>query len=255
MTFFSSFPALGSDLLSFLSKGFANSTLGLTGVGVVGLGDVSRLALRGVDAGVDENLELRLLIQLDLLPPLALWFLTSFRGPLLFAPAALAVAPLFSPLRRLDRIGRLDSDLACSAADALGTVVVVVELTFFGSLTSVALGKKAAFSVVGVGGTTSTGGGGACGVLDGVCVLEGAFSAGFFSAGVLCLRRSTLLNQISPWSSWCIHIMIESHIPLEFNRNSKSGDPVSLDGARSWFVDKASGDDMLSSVSSRGWCN
>jgi hypothetical protein len=71
MTFFSSFPPLGSGLFSFLSKGFANSTPGLAGVGVVGLGDASRLALRGVEAGLEENLELRLLIQLLRLPPLA----------------------------------------------------------------------------------------------------------------------------------------------------------------------------------------
>ena len=36
-------------------------------------------------------------------------------------------------------------------------------------------------------------------------------------------------------------------VPFEFNRNSKSGEPLSLEGTRSWFVGRASGEDILSS--------
>jgi hypothetical protein len=36
---------------------------------------------------------------------------------------------------------------------------------------------------------------------------------------------------------------VGSYVPFEFNRNSKSGDPVSLEGARLWFVDNGGGGD------------
>jgi hypothetical protein len=47
------------------------------------------------------------------------------------------------------------------------------------------------------------------------------------------------------------------YVPLEFNRNSKSGDPVSLEGARLWFVDNGGGgdDDIVRTLYSKGpWC-
>lgn len=118
MTFFSSLPALGSGLFSFLSKGFANSTPGLAGVGVVGLGDASRLALRGVEAGLEENLELIFEIQLERRPLLA-WFLTSLSGPLAIAPGALGIPPVLSALRRFVNAGRFVLDLEGSAAGAV----------------------------------------------------------------------------------------------------------------------------------------
>jgi hypothetical protein len=165
--FFSSFPALRSGF-SFLSKGFANSTPGLAGVGVVGLGAASRLALRGVDAGLDENLELRLLIHEPLRPPAPELLFMSFKGP--FVP----VPPVFvpSPLRRLVKPGRLvcplegsDRGVGAAVGGTLGVAAVVVLVVVFGSGTSVAVAMNAGFSVVGVvgvvgvGGTTATGGG------------------------------------------------------------------------------------------------
>jgi hypothetical protein len=157
MTFFSSFPPLGSGLFSFLfsflSKGFPNSTPGLAGVRVVGLGDASRLALRGVEAGLEENLELILPSHELRRPPVDAAFISS-RGPLV--PVAPALVP--SPLRRLVRTGRLvwvlegsAREVAAWAGDASGAMAVAVMLTVFGSTASV---------VVGVGGTIATGGGG-----------------------------------------------------------------------------------------------
>src|SRR5271156_6551851 len=187
MTFFSSFPALGSGF-PFPSKGFANSTPGLAGVGVVGLGAASRLALRGVDAGLDENLELRLLIHEPRRPPAPALLFTSFKGP--FVP----VPPVFvpSPLRRLVKPGRLvcplegsDQGVGGGVGGKLGAAAVAALVAVFGSGTSVAVAMNAGFSVVGVvgvGGTTATGGG-VAGMAGWVCPMGGGGSAGFFFSG------------------------------------------------------------------------
>jgi hypothetical protein len=199
--FFSSFPALGSGF-SFLSKGFANSTPGLACVGVVGLDCASRLALRGVDAGLDENLELKLLIHEPRRPPAPALLLMSFKGP--FVPVPPVVVP--SPLRRLVKPGRLvcplegsDKGVGVAAGETLGAAAVVVLVAIFGSVTSEVVAMNAGFSVVGVvgvGGTTATGGG-VAGTAGWFCSVEGGFSTGFLSAGVLCFRRSNVLNQMS----------------------------------------------------------
>lgn len=163
MTFFSSFPPLGSFLfsflVSFLSKGFANSTPGLAGAGVVGLGDASRLALRGVEAGLEENLEL-ILPSHELRRAPVDAALMSLRGPLM--PVTPVLVP--SPLRRLIKMGRLvwalegsASGVAAWAGDGWRAVAVGVMLVVFGSVVSVGLGVNAALPVV--GGTTATGGG------------------------------------------------------------------------------------------------
>ena len=72
--------------------------------------------------------------------------------------------------------------------------MAVVVVGVFELVASVSAGKKATFSLVGVGGTIATGGGGVRGVLNGFCALEGAFSVGFLSVVVFCFRRSALLN-------------------------------------------------------------
>ena len=204
MTFFSSFPALGSGF-SFFSNGFANSTPGLADVEVVGLDTASRLALRGVDAGLDENLELRLLIHEPRRPPAPALLFMSFKAP--FVP----VPPVFdpSPLRRLVKPGRLvcplegsDKGVGAVVGGTLGAAAVVVLVAVFGSGTSVAVAMNAAFSVVsvvsvvGVGGTTVTGGG-VAGTAGWFCPMEGGFSTGFLSASVQCFRRSNALSQMS----------------------------------------------------------
>ena len=201
MTFFSSFPALGSGF-SFFSNGFANSTPGLACVGVVGLGAASRLALRGVDAGLDENLELRLLIHEPRRPPAPALLFMSFKGP--FVP----VPPVFvpSPLRRLVKPGRLvcplegsDKGVGAAVGETLGAAAVAALVAVFGSGASVAVAMNAGFSVVGgvgVGGTTATGGG-IAGTAGWFCSMEGGFSTGFLSAGVQCFRRSNVLSQMS----------------------------------------------------------
>jgi hypothetical protein len=198
MTFFSSFPALGSGF-SFFSNGFANSTPGL---GVVGLGAASRLALRGVGAGLDENLELRLLIHEPRRPPAPALPFMSFKGP--FVP----VPPVFvpSPLRRLVKPGRLvcplegsDKGVGAAVGETLGAAAVAALVAVFGSGTSVAVAMNAGFSVVGVvgvGGTTATGGG-VAGMAGWFCPMEGGSSTGFLSAGVQCFRRSNVLSQMS----------------------------------------------------------
>lgn len=125
----------------------------------MGLGDESRLELRGVEAGLEENLELMLPSHELRRPPAEAAFI-SLRGPLV------PVAPVFvpSPLRRLVRRGRLlwaldgsAEGLAASAGDALGFVAVVVSLADFGSGISVVVAVNAAFPVVGSGGTVAPG--------------------------------------------------------------------------------------------------
>jgi hypothetical protein len=167
MTFFSSFPPLGSGLFSFLfslfSKGFANSTPELAGVGDVGFGGASRLELRGVEAGLEENLELILPSHELRRPPAEAAFI-SLRGPLV--PVAPVLVP--SPLRRLVRRGRLlwalegsAEGVTASAGDEFVVVAVVVAvvvmLADFGSGTSVVVGVNAAFPATAVGGTAATG--------------------------------------------------------------------------------------------------
>jgi hypothetical protein len=49
-------------------------------------------------------------------------------------------------------------------------------------------------------------------------------------------------------------LFVGSYVPFEFNRNSKSGDPVSLEGTRLWFVDNGGGgdDDIVRTLYSKG---
>lgn len=116
------------------------------------------------------------------------------------------VPPVFvpSPLRRLVKPGRLvcplegsDKGEGVAIGETLEAAAVVVLVAVFGSVTSVAVAMNASFSVggvVGVGGTTATGGG-VAGTAGWFCSVEGGVSTGFFSAGVLCFRRSNVLNQ------------------------------------------------------------
>jgi hypothetical protein len=140
-------------LVSFLSKGFANSIPELAGVGDVGFSDASRLELRGVEAGLEENLELILPSHELRRPPVEDVFI-SLRGRL--EPVAPVLVP--SPLRRPVRRGRLFwalegsvEGVVASAEDSLGVAVVVVTLADLESGTSVVVRVMTGTAAAGVG--------------------------------------------------------------------------------------------------------
>jgi hypothetical protein len=63
-----------------------------------------------------------------------------------------------------------------------------------------------------------------------------------------------LIFSVRRVSGGAFFVTVGLYVPLEFNRNSKSGDPVSLEGARLWFVDNGGDgdDDIVRTLYSKG---
>ncbi len=114
------------------------------------VGVVSRLALRGVEPGLDdENLELKL-EKND--PRLPCWCLVSFSGPLLLPTSALG--RLAKPGRLLLALGASAEVVAVGKGEASDVGCAPAPGAALETSTSVVLGVKAGFSV---GGATLAG--------------------------------------------------------------------------------------------------
>ena len=109
------------------------------------LGGISRLALLGVELGLDENLELKL-EKND--PRRPCWFLLSFTGPLLLLTSALG--RLTTPGRLLMDLGAPAEGVAAGEGEALDAELAPASGAGLVSSSSVVVGASAGFSVIGV---------------------------------------------------------------------------------------------------------